>query len=295
MRKLFKRVATVAATVGIMAAMTVSAFADEDSTYSFVGNPYLFGSDNFDDNSTLGWCPTSEEQIMTAVDGMEGVYSYTGNAVKSSADALAESDGTEQEIADSKGQKADHTLTFKILKDATDFAWNYQMQIGNPDAAWGDNKTQFRATSLEAGEYTVYVNPTTGYVCIIQNGKNVDIASRFNSRDEDSWNYVDTTEAAFKGDGYDDIGNFTDDAYLEFINSCLENEGAEPIEYVKGNEGKGSGDDASTTDSSSSSKKSSSNKKSEEKESSNATVIIIVVVVVAIIAACAVVLGKKKK
>lgn len=306
MRKLLKKVATVALTATMLTAISVSAFADEDDTYSFVGNPYLFNSEVFDDNSTLGWCPTSEEQIMekVEVDGLDyDVYAYSNTAVKSGADALAESEGTEDEIAESKGQLSDKTMTFKILKNATDFAWNFQMQLGNPDAAWADNQSQFRAGGIEAGEYTVYAAPSKGFVAIIQDGKNVDMTVRFHSRDEDSWKYVDCTEAAITGDGYDASAIYTqpfDDEYLAFINALIAKDGGEAIEYVKGNEEKASSEDVTEakddkkTDSSSSDKKSTSSDSDDEGGISGGLIAGIVVAVVAVIAIIAVVVKKKE-
>ena len=43
MRKVIKKIATVVASMSMVAAMSVSAFAAKYDTYQFVGNPNLFG------------------------------------------------------------------------------------------------------------------------------------------------------------------------------------------------------------------------------------------------------------
>lgn len=254
MRKIIKKIATVVATATMIAAMGITAFADEESSYSFMGNPNLFGEADEESNS-VGWQPTVEDQIMTAVEGMEGVYTYTGNCVAA-------------------GDKE-----YKVLKDAVDYAWSYQMCLGNPDAAWADNQTQFRST-FEVGEYKVYVKPANGFVVVIQNQKALDTVVRYHSRDEDSPNFVDPTKAAIEADGYSDVA-LDDAAYQEFIKECVEKEGG--TYEVAGAE-----EETTVAD----------NKKTDDKKDDSGispVVIVVVVVVVVAVIAVAVVFSKKKK
>ena len=55
MRKIIKKIATVVATATMIAAMGITAFADEDSTYSFMGNPHIFGCTDEGDNTVVGY------------------------------------------------------------------------------------------------------------------------------------------------------------------------------------------------------------------------------------------------
>lgn len=222
MKKAIKKIATVVASMSMVAAMSFSAFAAD--TYQFVGNPNLFGSA---DRGTeeVGWQYLNEDQFFAEPSAIDGVYTYTGNYVKAS-----DYDGLD---AIDKGK----SRQFKILADGPDFAWNYQMCLGVPEAAWADNQTQFEAveSSIEEGEYHIYMDPNTGYVCMIQNGKNVDLLARYHSRDEDSWNFVGFSKADIVADGYDEGTVYIDDAaYLEFVNKCLANEGGEAITALYG-------------------------------------------------------------
>lgn len=275
MRKIIKKIATVVATATMIAAMGITAFADEDSTYSFMGNPNIFGVEDEGDK-TVGWVPTNEDQIMTAVDGMDGVYTYTGNCV----------------VAGDK--------EYKVLKDSTDFAWNYQMCLGNPDAAWADNQSQFRST-FETGEYKVYVKPANGFVVVIQNQKALPTVVRYHSRDEDSANFVDTNKAAIEADGYSDVA-LDDAAYEAFIKECVEKEGGtyEPANSTDDN--KKDDETVTTDDSKKDDTKDDAKAETTKKESkdddkdgvSPVVIVVIVVVVVAVIIAI-VALSKKKK
>lgn len=217
MRKAIKKIATIVASMSMVAAMGISAFGAE--TYQYVGSPNLFG--NADRSSEdVGWQYLNEDQFFSEAEGLDGVYTIKCNYVKA--------DDYDTLSAVDKGK----SRQFKILADGPDFAWNYQMCLGVPEAAWADNQTQFEAIedSIEEGEYTVYMDPAKGYVCLIQNQKNVDLLARYHSRDEDSWHFVGFLKANIIADGYDEGSVYIDDAdYLAFVNKCLANEGGEAI------------------------------------------------------------------
>gem|GEM_PF-2142310 len=298
MRKVFKKVATLAVTSMLLAAMTVPAFADDEHNYAFVGSPYLFGADNNTDNSELGWCPTSENQFFEAAEGddMDGILVFTSTSSRSSAEAEAECGGTYDEIAEAKGAGvADNSLTFKILQDANDFAWSWQMQLGYPPIAWADNQSQFRIMGLEQGEFKVYLSVDQGFVAVIQNGKYVDLNVRFHTRDEDSWFYsglsqseiiASDTEGAYTTDNVPDI--FAK-GYEEFVNKCLAAEGGEPMTFDTAD---ASDDDASADTSADTAKKSST---SSDDDSSSSKTPVVVIAVIAVIAIIAGIFGLKKK
>ena len=217
MRKVIKKIATVVASVSMVAAMGISAFAADE--YQLVGNPALFGIEDGSDDS-IGWKYDNEDQWFKPADGLDGVYVL--KPTYKTPDTLAEMD----RITSGKSRQ------FKVLADGQDMAWNYQMCLGNPEAAWADNQTQFEVVegALKDGEYSVYMDPAQGFVCLIQDKKNVDLLARYHSRDEDSWNFVATRKAAFIADGYDEGSVYFDDAkYIEFINKCLAAEGGEAI------------------------------------------------------------------
>lgn len=274
MRKIIKKIATVVASLTMVSAMGISAFAAD--SYSFVGNPNLFGEAD-EGNTVVGWVPTNEDQIMTAVEGVDGLYTFTGNCV----------------VAGDK--------EFKVLADATDMAWNFQMCIGNPDAAWADNQSQFRGT-FEVGEYKVYVQPAKGFVCVIQNQKAIPMTVRFHSRDEDSANFVDITKDAIVADGYSEGDvNLDDAAYKQFVDECVVREGgtAEPDttkseETTKNEETKKSDE---TTKNEETTKAPADKNEDSEDEDDGMSPVVIVVIVVAVVAVIAIVvaLTKKKK
>ena len=180
MRKVIKKIATVVASVTMIAAMGITAFADE-SFYSFVGNPNLFNEAD-QGNNKVGWVPTNEDYVMKAVAGQDGIYEFTSTYVLPSED-------TDETKANSK--------QFKVLKDAEDNAWSYQAAIGMPDSVWADNQTQFNITdsSFHAGEFKVYVRPSDGYVAVVQDGKAMELSVRYHSRDEDPADFVALSRA----------------------------------------------------------------------------------------------------
>ncbi len=211
MRKLVKKIATVALAASMTAAMSVSAFAAD--FYQFVGNPNLFG-DADQGNDKIGWVPTVDTQNFTAVDGQDDLYVYT------STYALP-SDQTPNE--DPKKDPMNLSTQFKVLADGQDFAWNYQMCLGIPESAWADNQSQFKVVGdFQPGEFKVYMDPKKGFVCIIQNNKSVELNVRYHSKDEESWNFVALTRKAIIGDGYADSSvYFKDDEYKAFVDKCL--------------------------------------------------------------------------
>lgn len=213
MRKAIKKVVTVVASLSMVAAMGISAFAAD--YYQFVGNPNLFG--NADRGSEeVGWQYLNENQYFKEPSSVDGVYTYTGNYVKASDyDTLTDED---------KGK----SRQFKVLADGQDFAWNYQMCLGNPEAAWADNQSQFEVVegSLAEGEYHVYMDPAKGFVCLVQNGKQVELKVRYHTRDEDSWNFVELKKSAIVADGYDAGSVYFDDAaYASFVEKCVAADG----------------------------------------------------------------------
>lgn len=275
MKKIIKKIATVVATATMMAAMSISAFAEtEDDYFMISGDARLFNV-NDAENADF-WNTIEEDQELPKVEGMEGVFSKAFTCA------------------------ADGKFQFKILKNGADFGWSFQMCIGNPDAAWADNQTQFEA-DMKAGEYKVYLKPSTGFVCIIQNQAAVPMMGRYHSRDEDSANYVELTKAAIEADGYSDVPDF-DAAYKAFIDECVVKEGgtptpAEPASDGKDNE-KVSDDkkDEPISDEKDTKKEEKTTKadKDDDDGISPVVIVVIVVVVVAVIAAIVVVAKKKK-
>lgn len=263
MRKFIKKIATVVATVTMMSAMAISAFAETDDDYfSIAGDARLFNVN--DAESSDYWSTVLEDLELPAVDGMEGVFAKTFTSA------------------------AAGDLQFKILKNGADFGWSYQCCLGNPDVAWADNQTQFQA-AMAAGEYTVYVKPSTGFVCIIQNKESVDMVIRYHSRDEDPTNFVAITKAAIEGEGYKDVPDFEAE-YTKFVNECVVKEGGTPVEP----ETTTLSDDDKKETTLSEEKKTT---KADKDEDDGISPVIIVVVVVAVVAVIAVIvaLSKKKK
>jgi hypothetical protein len=273
MRKIIKKIATVVATTAMLATMSFSAFAEtEDDYFMISGDARLFNV-NEEENSDY-WNTIEEDQELPAVEGMEGVYAKTFTCA------------------------ADGDFQFKILKNGADFGWSFQMCIGNPDAAWADNQTQFQAT-MKAGDYTVYLKPSTGFVCIIQNQEAVTLLGRYHSRDEDSENYVALTKAAIEADGYSDVPDF-DAAYAEFVNECVVNEGGTPVEITTAAETESTpettlADDTSDDTNKSDATTAKTDADDDEDDGISTAVIVIIVVVVVVVIAAIVVVAKKKK
>lgn len=277
MKKIIKKIATVVAAATMMAAMSVSAFAEtEDDYFMISGDARLFNV-NEAENADF-WNTIEEDQELPKVEGMEGVYSKAFTCA------------------------ADGKFQFKILKNGADFGWSFQMCIGNPDAAWADNMTQFEA-DMKAGEYKVYMKPSTGFVCIIQNQAAVPMTGRYHSKDEDSTNYVELTKAAIEADGYSDVPDF-DAAYKAFIDECVVKEGGTPApstpsEPVSEDNSESVSDDKKDEPSSSEKdtkkeEKATKADKDDDDGISPVVIVVIVVVVVAVIAAIVVVAKKKK-
>lgn len=199
MRKFVKKVVAATATLTMSLAFAVNAFAAD--SYTFVGSPALFGEANQGDTN-VGWVPTAENQVLADDDG-DGIFTGTYNFVAPTWD-----DATPAEK---------RKIQFKVVGDGGDFAWSYQLCIGNPDAAWADNQSQFQVedTDITAGEYTVYVEPKDGMICLVQNNKILPMSVRYHSRDEDPSNFVPVTEKDIKAEGYDDAA-FTDAGFKTF-------------------------------------------------------------------------------
>ena len=216
MRKYIKKIATVVASLTMISLMGITAFGIEP--YTLVGDPNLFGETNAD-STEVGWNPTSEKQVFTAVPGMYGIYKYESKYVKASNDA---------ELDDA--ERAIHRQ-FKILAEAQDMAWSYQMSFGNPDEAWDTDMTQFQIEGIKEGDYVVYLKPASGYVCVIQDSKALDILIRFHSKDRDPKNFVEPTLANIIKEGYDESDTGLEDVdYIEFVSKCQVAEGGSKIE-----------------------------------------------------------------
>lgn len=175
----------------MISAMSIVAFADDEDYYSIAGDARLFGTN--DDKSADFWNTEREDLLLN--DNGDGTFSQTFTSA------------------------AAGDFQFKIIKAGADFGWSYQCCIGNPATAWADNQTQFQAT-MAAGEYTVYVQPSKGFVTIIQNKAAVPLTGRYHSRDEDSSNFVALNKAAIEADGYKDVPDF-DAEYKAFIDKCV--------------------------------------------------------------------------
>ncbi len=292
MKKVIKKIATVVASVSMVAAMSVAAFADE-SVYSFVGNPNLFNEAD-QGNDKVGWHPEAEEYVMEAAEGLDGVYQYKSTYVKPSEE-------TEDTLKNSK--------QFKLVKDGEDNAWSFQACIGMPDSVWADNQTQFDIAdeAFTEGEFTVYVRPADGYVAVVQNKKAMALNVRYHSRDEDPSNFVPLCRANILAE--DSIENpgqkaydeksvyFDDDKYLEFLNTVVANEGGEAIDALPGIDASAVAPADDTTATEEDTKAAETTKKADKEEDSKSysTVIIVIVVVVVVIAIAGIVLATKKK
>ena len=290
MRKFVKKIATVVASLTMISAMGISAFAIEP--YSFVGNPNLFNEPNAE-STEVGWVATSEDQIMTAVEGMEGVYKYTSTYVTATDDA---------EVDDTKRAER---RQFKIVAEGPDMAWSYQMSFGNPDPVWADNMTQFQIEGIKDGEFVVYLKPANGYVCVIQDKQALDLLIRFHSRDEDQKNFVEPTIANIVAEGYAESDTGLVDAdYAAFVNECVVAEGGTAAsndettagndETTAGNDETTAGNDETTADNDET-KKAADDKEDEEESGISTPVIIVIVVAVVAVIAIIVVVSKKKK
>lgn len=282
MRKFVKKIATVVASLTMISAMGITAFGIEP--YSFVGNPNLFNETNAD-STDVGWVPTSEEQLFTAVDGMAGVYKFESTYVTAADDA---------DVDDAKRAER---RQFKILAEATDMAWAYQMSLGNPDPVWADNMTQFQIEGIKDGAFVVYLKPANGYVCVIQDKTALDLLIRFHSRDEDPSNFVEPTLANIVAEGYAETDTGLVDAdYTAFINECVVAEGGTPAEStddvedetpaVEDNKEENKEDDTTKA-------AASEDKEDEESGISTPVIIVIVVAVIAVIGIIVVVSKKK--
>lgn len=144
-------------------------------SYTIVGNPRLFGIDD-DSDDEHGWNPLSKDQRFT--DAGNGYYIAKFTCIFAGE------------------------YEFKIIGDGDFLGWNAQLCFGNPDTAWSDNQSMLKV-KLEAGEYTVVMNPSQGLVVCVQNGKVADFSVRYKSRDEDSVNFVEPSVEAVRADGYD--------------------------------------------------------------------------------------------
>lgn len=183
-----KTVVAVAATLVTTVAMGGGALAASNSSYTFVGDPRLFGSMSLVDDE-VGWFTANPDQMLKDADG-DGIYTGKFNCT------------------------ANDELEFKVVGDGDFFAWNLQLCMGNPDTTWSDNQSQFRG-NFKAGTYTAVLDPEQGFIVCVQDGKVVDFSIRYKSRDEDSPNYVAPSSKAIRADGYTDVPNF-DDAFAKF-------------------------------------------------------------------------------
>lgn len=286
MRKFVKKIATVVASLTMISAMGITAFGIEP--YSFVGNPNLFGETNAD-STDIGWVPTSEDQLFTAVDGMDGVYKYESTYVTAADDA---------DVDDAKRAER---RQFKILAEGPDMAWSYQMSFGNNDAVWADNMTQFQIEGIKDGEFVVYLKPANGYVCVIQDKAALDMVIRFHSRDEDPSNFVAPTLANIVAEGYaeSDTGLVEAD-YAAFVNECVVAEGGtatgtdaedDTSEDADTDETTPAADDTNEDETTTAA---ASDDKEDEESGMNPVIIVVIVVAVIAVIGIIVVVSKKK-
>lgn len=105
-------------------------------SYTVIGSPQLFEIDDESDTEH-GWNPESENQKLTEVE--KGYWIAKFNC-------------------SSEGE-----YEFKVIENGEIFKTSYQLCIGNPSVAWADNQTLFKV-KLEAGEYTIVMNPSQGMV-----------------------------------------------------------------------------------------------------------------------------------
>lgn len=216
MKKYIKKITAVVATLTMISSMGITAFGI--GPYTIVGNPNLFGESNAD-STEVGWVAISEKQIFSVVPLMHGVYKYEGKYVIASDN---------EEVDDVKRAER---RQFKILAEAQDMAWSYQMSFGNPDEVWDTDMTQFQIEGIKEGDYVVYLKPANGYVCVIQDGKALDMLIRFNSGDVDPKNFVEPTRANIIKEGYDESDtDLKDSDYIEFVSKCQVAEGGSKIE-----------------------------------------------------------------
>lgn len=291
MRKFVKKIATVVASLTMISAMGITAFGIEP--YSFVGNPNLFNEANAD-STDLGWVPTSEDQLFTAVDGMAGVYKFESTYVTAADDA---------DVDDAKRAER---RQFKILAEGPDMGWSYQMSFGNPDAVWADNMTQFQIEGIKDGAFVVYLKPANGYVCVIQDKTALDMVIRFHSRDEDPSNFVAPTLANIVAEGYAEADTGLVEAdYAAFVNECVVAEGGTATTTTgddKEDETPAASEDnkedetpAASEDKEDDTTKAAASEDKEDKESGISTPVIIVIVVAVIAVIGIIVVVSKKK
>lgn len=197
-------------------------YANEDS-FSVVGNPNLFGEVN-PDSTSLGWVTVREEQVMTKVKEMEGVYKYTGNYVvgKGEFDELYKLNYPDIYAEDLKER-----TQFKILYNGLEEGWSKQMCMGYSYEEWDDNQSQFLIEEIKAGEYDIYLKPSKGFVCVIQDGEILPLKLRYKSKDEDCTKFVEPTEegiAEYIALSKDSMGykcKLNDNEYELFKKECL--------------------------------------------------------------------------
>lgn len=170
-----------------------------DYSYTVIGNSQLFGIDDESD-CEHGWNPESENQKLTEVE--KGYWIAKFNC-------------------SSEGE-----YEFKVIENGEIFKTSYQLCIGNPSVAWADNQTLFKV-KLEAGEYTVVMNPSQGLVVCVQNGKIADYTVRYKSMDEDSWNFTEPSVEAIRAEGYAPLD--FDANLVAFKIKALEIVGAEAV------------------------------------------------------------------
>lgn len=283
MRKFVKKIATVVASLTMISAMGITAFGIEP--YSFVGNPNLFNEPNAE-SKDVGWVTTSEDQIMTAVEGMTGVYKYTSTYVTATDDA---------EVDDAK--KAERRQ-FKIVAEGPDMAWSYQMSFGNPDPVWADNMTQFQIEGIKDGEFVVYLKPSNGYVCVIQDKQALDLLIRFHSRDEDPKNFVEPTIANIVAEGYAETDTGLVEAdYAAFVNECVVAEGGTATDAPSTDDNKEDAGNDETPAASEEKEDETTAAASDDKEDEESGIspVVIVVIVVAVIAVIGIIVVVSKK
>jgi len=166
MKKLIKSTVAVASAVAMaftMAAVpTVSALADDtaapapeefDTTAMADGEVHYTVAGGF---GKVTWNPLAKDDEMKAVEGLDGVYSFTA----------------ELPAYDEAAEWNNRFKVCRIDNSIIDAGWSGSVCLGTTVAA--DNQSQIRILNEEAGKFTVYFDSTTGAV-VVRDANDADV------------------------------------------------------------------------------------------------------------------------
>ena len=166
MKKLIKSTVAVASAVAMaftMAAVpTVSALADDtatpapeefDTTAMADGEVHYTVAGGF---GKVTWNPLAKDVEMKAVEGLDGVYSFTA----------------ELPAYDEAAEWNNRFKVCKIDNSIIDAGWSGSVCLGTTVAS--DNQSQIRILNEEAGKFTVYFDSTTGAV-VVRDANDADV------------------------------------------------------------------------------------------------------------------------